>query len=317
LRHLLEHPMVFTRQRRQTQGMTLVEFSRQLATLVEKAAPAVVAVRTQRMTAASGILYRAGLVLTADHALQGQEVQAVELADGRMMAASVMGRDPGTDLAVLKLHEELAAPVWPVATDLKAGHLAVAVGRAPQLGPQAAMGIVSLTGEAWRTMGGGQIDTLIRLDMGLHPTQSGGAVVDAEGRLMGMATRGLMRSGAVVIPVATLDRVADAVVSRGRVVRGYLGVGLQPVPLSKHLTNHLGREQAHGLIVVSVETESPAETAGVLLGDVLTAINGKPVDDTAEVLAHLDAGSPGRVLEWQVLRGGRVESVAVTVGERE
>ena len=179
------------------------------------------------------------------------------------------------------------------------------------------MGILSLVGDAWRTMRGGQIDQLIRLDMGLHPGQSGGAVVDASGALIGMATRGLTRSGGVVIPVATLDRVVEAVVQRGRVVRGYLGVGLQPVPLSAHLTRHLGRAQQHGLIVVSVEPESPAEQAGVLLGDVLAAINGQPIDDTAGVLAHLDAGSPGRVLDWQVLRGGRLENVAVTVGERE
>jgi S1-C subfamily serine protease len=111
--------------------------------------------------------------------------------------------------------------------------------------------------------------------------------------------------------------VVEAVLARGRVVRGYLGVGLQPVPLSAHLTKHLGRAQHHGLIVVSVEPESPAEKAGVLLGDVLTAINGKPIDDTADVLAHLDAGSPGKVLDWQVLRGGQAVAVAVTVGERE
>lgn len=297
--------------------MTLVEFSRHLADLVASTAPAVVAVRTQRMAAASGLLYRDGIVVTADHTVQGHEVQAVELAGGRTIPALVAGRDPGTDVAVLKLHENIAAPARTHAAGMAAGHLALAVGQSPQLGPQAAMGILSLVGDAWRTMRGGQIEQLIRLDMGLHPAQSGGAVVDAEGHLIGMATRGLTRAGGIAIPVATLDRVVDAVLARGRVVRGYLGVGLQPVPLSAHLTKHLGRKQEHGLIVVSVEEESPAEKAGVLLGDVLAAINGKPIDDTGDVLAHLDAGSPGRVLEWQVLRGGRVQSVAVTVGEKE
>ena len=297
--------------------MTLLDFSRQMAGTVEKTGPAVVAVRTQRMAAASGILFRDGLVLTADHATQGHEVQAVVLADGSTQPVLVLGRDAGTDVAVLKLPAAPVAPVLARAGVVAAGHLALAVGRSAEMGVQAAMGIVSLAGGAWRTMRGGQLDQLIRLDMGLHPAQSGGAVVDAEGRLIGMATRGLSRSGGVAIPAATLDRVLDAVLERGRVVRGYLGVGLQPVPLPAHLMNKLGREQAHALMVVSVEPESPAERGGVFLGDVLTAVDGRAIDETAALLAHLDAGSPGRVLEWQVLRGGRVETVAVTVGEKE
>ena len=297
--------------------MTLLEFSRQLAATVEKAAPAVVAVRTQRMATASGILYRDGLVLTADHAIQGHEVQAVVLSDGSTQPAHVLGRDAGTDVAVLKLTNAITAPALALNGGLAAGHLALAVGRNAGMGPQAAMGIVSLVGGAWRTMRGGSVDQLIRLDLALHPAQSGGAVVDASGGLIGMATRGLSRSGGLAIPVSTLNRVLDAVISRGRVVRGYLGVGLQPVPLPAHLTKHLGREQQQGLIVVSVEPQSPAEHSGVLLGDVLTALNGEPIDDAAAVLVHLDADSPGRTLEWQVLRGGRVEMVSVKVGEKE
>lgn len=297
--------------------MTLVDFSRQLAGLVEKTAPGVVAVRTQRMATASGILYRDSLVVTADHAIHGHEVTAVVLAGGSTQPAQVLGRDPGTDVAVLKLTNTVEAMPLRPAEGVAAGHLTVAVGRSAEMGPQAAMGIVSLLGGAWRTMRGGQMEQLIRLDLGLHPTQSGGAVVDAAGGLIGMATRGLSRSGALAVPVATLERVVDAVLTRGRVVRGYLGVGLQPVPLPAHLIKNLGRMQEHGLIVVSVEPESPAEQAGVLLGDVLTAINGQALDDTASVLAHLDADSPGRVLDWEVLRGGQLAVVPVTVGEKE
>jgi len=297
--------------------MSLADFSQQLANLVDGAAPGVVALRTPRGATASGILYRDSLVLTADHALHGHDAPTVTLPDGRSAAATVAGRDPGTDVAVLRLAEPIAAPVWQPAGQPRTGALALAVGRGSTNGAHAALGILSLVGEAWRTMRGGQIATLLRLDIGLHPGQSGGAVIDAQGRWIGMATRGLTRLGAVAIPPETLARVAGAVLQRGRVVRGYLGLGLQPVPLPAHLTKQLHRTQPHGMIVVSLEQDGPAERSGLTLGDVLTAVNGQPLEDTGDLLAYLDLGSPGRQLTCELFRGGRVETLAVTVGEKE
>jgi S1-C subfamily serine protease len=295
----------------------LAAWSEQLAAAVELAGRHVVALQNPGSTFAAGILWPLGdsaVVVTADHALHQQEFESIVLPDGRTMGASVAGRDPGTDIAVLRLAEPVTAPALPAAGEaLKPGHLALAVGRSGEAGLTASMGIISVVAGAWRTWRGGQVDQMVRLDIGLYPGASGGLVVSGAQEFIGMATRGLSRVGSIALPLSTLTRVVEALVAGGRVVRGYLGVGMQPIALPDHLTQH---RCSHGHILVSVEPNGPAEQAGLMIGDILLAIEGKTIDDTNALMAFLDAGSVGQQLTLEILRGGQSQSVPVTVGAR-
>ena len=298
----------------------LAAWSDQLAAAVEMAGQHVVALQNQTNTFAAGILWPMGdsaVVVTADHALHQQEVHGVVLPSGRLVGVSVAGRDPGTDIAVLRLAETVSAP--PLKRDQvpqmawKPGHLALAVGRSSEAGLTASMGIISVVAGAWRTWRGGQVDQMLRLDMGLYPGASGGLVISGGQALIGMATRGLSRVGSIALPFATLTRVVEALVSGGRVVRGYLGVGLQPIALPDHLSHH---KYANGHILVSVEPHGPAEQAGLMIGDILLAMEGEVIEDTNSLMAHLDAGSVGHALTLEILRGGHLQTASLVVGAR-
>jgi S1-C subfamily serine protease len=266
-----------------------------------------VTVHARRHIPSSGLHWRPGIIVTAEHTVRRDEEIAIVLPGGRTVPATVAGRDPGTDLAVLKA-EDIDAPAV-AAEDTEAprtGHIVLAVGRGSQGGVTAAMGIVSATADAWRTWRGGLIDRLVRLDLALYPGLSGAAVVDAQGRLIGIATGGLTRTAAVAIPLSTVQRVAAELLATGRVRRGYLGVGLHPVELPER----------RGLIVVSVEAGGPADRAGILVGDILVALDGKPVADTDDVQAALGGESVGRLVRVSMVRGGQPAETGVTVGER-
>jgi S1-C subfamily serine protease len=241
----------------------------------------------------------------------------VILADGKEVKATLAGRDPGTDLAVLRV----ASPDLPTAeigdsAALRVGHLVLAVAR-PGGGLSASIGIVSAVGGSFRTWRGGQIDTMIRADLTLYPGFSGGPLVDAAGRVVGVNTSGLSRGLPLAIPTATVKRVTEALLSTGRISRGYLGVGLQPVKLSADLAGKLALSQQGGLIVISVEDNGPAATGGVLLGDILVALGEKPVDDTSDVQLLLDPGSVGTQTTTRVIRGGELRTLTITIGERK
>ncbi len=295
----------------------LAAWSDQLAAAVEMAGRHVVALQNPSSTFAAGILWplnEGAVVVTADHALHQQDLRAVVLPDGRAIAATVIGRDPGTDIAVLRLAETIIAPSLAVGQQVwKAGHLALAVGRSNEAGLTASMGIISVAAGSWRTWRGGQVDQMLRLDMGLYPGASGGLVISGGQVLIGMATRGLSRVGSIALPFTTLTRVVEALVSGGCVVRGYLGVGLQPIALPQHLSQ---QKYANGHILVSVELQGPAEQAGLMIGDILLAIDGKVIEDTGGLMEFLDSGSVGQVLSLEILRGGHLHTVGVTVGAR-
>jgi S1-C subfamily serine protease len=178
------------------------------------------------------------------------------------------------------------------------------------------MGIVSTTGGPWRSWRGGVIDQFIRLDAALYPSSSGAAVTDASGRVMGIATAGLSRTSAIAIPRTTVDQVVSQLVERGRVARGYLGIGLQPVPLPDHLKGKVGGGQTSAVIVLSVEPQGPAAAAGLTIGDVLLRFNGKPLADTDDLQTALGAAGVGGKANLDLLRGGEFTTVEVTVGER-
>ena len=295
----------------------LAAWSEQLAAAVEMAGQHVVALQNQSNTFAAGILWPmngGAVAVTADHALHQQDLRAVVLPDGRQISATIAGRDPGTDIAVLTLAQAITAPALiPSQQIWKAGHLALAVGRSSEAGLTASMGIISVAAGQWRTWRGGQVDQMLRLDMGLYPGASGGLVISPGQALIGMATRGLSRVGSIALPFTTLTRVVEALVSGGCVVRGYLGVGLQPIALPQHLSQ---QKYAHGHILVSVEPQGPAEQAGLMIGDILLAIEGQVIADTSGLMEFLDSGSVGKTLTLELLRGGQLHTVAVTVGAR-
>jgi S1-C subfamily serine protease len=291
--------------------------SHESASAVEKAGGAVVAVHARRRIPASGVHWRPGIVVTADHALERDDEITVTLPDGRSAAATLAGRDPSTDLAILKLE----GPELPVAetgdvTTLKVGHWVLAAGRTSEGGSRASLALVGVMGPAWRTWRGGLLDHTLRLDRNLHPNFSGGPALDDQGRVLGINTSALSRYAAVVIPVSTVERVTTELEKKGHVGHGYLGVGMQPVRLPHKLRESLKLPSETGIMVVRVEPESPAERAGVMLGDVLVALNATPVRDIDDVQAYLASEHIGKPVKASLIRGGTLAEIVIAVGER-
>jgi len=291
---------------------TLVSLSNDLASAVERAARAVVTVHARPRLPSTGIVWRSGLVVTAEHTVRLESDLRVTWTDGQSAAATLVARDPGTDLAVLRV-EESGRPAAELgdSSALRAGHLALAVG----YGPRASWGVISATGGPWRTWRGGDVDRLLRVDLVLYPGFSGGPLVDASGAVVGVVTSGLSRQLELAVPATTVSRVVDELVSRGRVSRGYLGVGLQPVALTEAF-KRLAPGAGLGLMIVSLEPEGPAARAGLLLGDVLTALEGTPLHDPGDVTVAIAGRPVGSAVRVSLIRAGSPLDVSVTVGER-
>ena len=289
----------------------LLSLSNDLAAAVERAAPAVVAVHARRLPS-TGIHWRPGIVVTAEHTVRTAEDITVTMADGRSLPAVLAGRDPGTDLAVLRV-ADAGSVVATLGDDaaLKVGHMVLALG----YGPRASWGVISALGPRWRSWRGGDIDRLVRLDLVLYPGFSGGPLVDAAGRVVGLNTSGLARETRLALPVTMVTRVADELLQKGHVSRGYLGLGMQPVRLPEPLRAQLGLGDG-ALIVVMVEPSGPAARAGVLLGDVLVALAGGPVGDLDDVQQRLGSDRVGAEIPAVVLRGGVRTELRITVGEQ-
>ncbi len=294
----------------------LIAVSQQLADAVERAGKSVVAVSARPRLASSGVVWRDGIVVTADHTIRRTEEITVSLPDGRTLAAALAGRDSATDLAVLKV-EGAGLPVPEFATGpLAVGSLVLAVGRSPETGANASLGVISSLAGPWRTWRGGRVDRFVRIDLSLYPGSSGSAIIDAQGRALGLATTGLSRSAPLAIPAATVERVLSELLTRGHIARGYLGLGLQPVVLPEHLSSRLNLPERGGVIVLSVEPAGPAERAGVVLGDVLVALRGQPVRDTDDVQAFLETEFVGQAVPARILRAGVLTEFPITIGER-
>lgn len=288
-------------------------FSSGLADLVEVAGRSAVGIEARHRIGSSGFLWRADTIVTASHSVRREEDIPVILPDGNRASAELAGRDPDTDIAVLRV-KGVPAPALAPSGSPRAGEIVVAVGR-HEPGILAAVGIVSTAGGPFRTWRGGQLDALLRLDIGAYPRSSGSIVTDTEGRFAGMLTTGLTRTAPLAIPAATIDRVTTELSEHGRVARGYLGVGLQPVLLPAAFAESLGREQRTAVMVLSVEPGGPAESAGILLGDVIADIAGQAVTDTDDVQAAV-RGLAGKEVSAVILRGGARVEISVKVGER-
>ena len=284
---------------------SLTQFSDGLAGLVADASRAVVGIEGARHWPLSGLHWRPGLVVTAEEAIERDEGITVVLPDGRSGSAVVAGRDPTTDIALLRIAAEGVSTVAKGdAAGLRAGHLVLAVGR-HETGPVASLGIAAVAGAAWQSRRGGTIDRLIRLDLDLSPAGEGGALIDMGGAVLGMTVPGPRRR-TLAIPASTIDRIVDQLLEKGYIARGYLGAGLTPV-----------RQGAGaGVLVTSLDDQGPAARAGLLIGDIVTAWGGEAVGNMRGVLRRLTPESVGRTVDLGLTRGGTPLTLTVAIGER-
>ncbi len=294
----------------------LQSLSDDLAAAVESAGKSIVRVEGRRRQSASGIVWSAdGLIVTAHHVLERDEGVRIGLPNGEKVAAAVVGRDPTTDIAVLRAETSGLTPAsWMEIGAVKVGHLVLALGR-PDADVQATLGVISALDSEWRTHAGGRIDTYVQTDVVMYPGFSGGPLVSAGGVMIGMNSSALARGVSVTLPAATIGRVADTLAKHGRVKRGYLGVSAQPVRLPDNIASSVGQET--GLMLAAVEPDSPAASGGLLLGDVIVAMGGEAVRHMDDLLAALGGDRVGTTVPVRVVRGGQVQELQVMIGERE
>ena len=294
----------------------LVNLSNDLANAVAKGGASTVLVNARRRMPASGIAMAADLILTADHIIEQEEDIKVILSDGVEIAASLVGRDPGSDLAVLRLERSVAPPAEPAPEKACVGQIVLALGRPTPEGIQASLGVVSAIHGPARTGRGGLLEYYLRTDTTPFPGFSGGPLVDVAGRVVGMNTSGFGWDAAVTIPASLAWKIAETLAQHGHIRRGYLGIRSQPVEVSQKAQKLLGRSQPTGLLIVGVEDGSPSGRGGLEVGDILVGINGQPVTNQDELFRGLTGEIVGQPTPLAVLRGGQPTTVTVTIGER-
>jgi S1-C subfamily serine protease len=296
-------------------GPPLHTISDHAADLLDGIAPRLVTIHGRRRGTSSGFLWRPGLVITAEEALEADEDVTVTRPDGSQVAASLIGRDPSTDIALLRIEEQPLEEIAFSPTDgLRTGHLILAAGRQPE-GLSAAMGIVALAGGPWRSLRGGQIDRRVHLDLRLDFQSEGGVALNTSGQIVGMAVLG-PRGRVLVIPSETIERVAPQLLEKGRVARGYLGLGLQPVRIDKAAAEAAGLTEPRGLIVISVDQDGPGHSAGIRQGDILIRWNTDAVPSVRHIYRLLGPESVGQAVDLGILRAGEHMSLAVEIRER-
>jgi S1-C subfamily serine protease len=284
---------------------SLQQLSEALSDVVVHVAKSVVAVHSTR-SRSSGFVWRPGLIVTADEALAEEGEISIVSPGGETAAATLVGRDPTTDIALLRANG-VTAPVMSLqSTSIRVGALALTVG-AGNGAPIAAFGAVSFVGPAWRSLRGGEIDGRVELDLSLRRAGEGGLALDVSGSAFGMVVFGPRRT-VLVIPAATIERVAGKLQIHGRVARGYIGLGLQAVKLDG--------DGGIGAMVMSVDPTGPGSTAGVRQGDIIVNWNGERIRDVRTLLRALGPESVGQTVKPSLLRGGEPIEVTLTIGER-
>jgi S1-C subfamily serine protease len=286
-----------------------------MADMVEQVGPTVVRVNGRRRRSASGVIYAPNVVLTASHALEREEDLTVGTHDGRTLPARFVGRDPSTNLAVLRVEGLDAEAAIAAEDNARVGQLALAVGSPSRgEGPRASLGVVSAVGGPLRMGRGTRLERYIQTDATHYPGFSGGPLIDARGNVLGIMTAGWARGAAFAIPAYVAWRVARTLENQGSVKRGYLGILSQPVRLPDG--QRTGLTQKGGLLVVGVEDGSPAGRAGLLIGDILATLDGQPVEDTEDLLVLLTGERVGETVPVKVVRGGELQTLQMTIGER-
>jgi S1-C subfamily serine protease len=288
----------------------LTEFSNELKSAVEKAGRSIVLVDARKRYPASGIAFTEDLVLTADHVITRESDLKVQDAGGQTYGASVAGRDAGSDLAVLRLDARKLVPAKVADAAAQVGQMVLAVGRPNEAGMQASWGIVTSIGGPARTGRGGLLPKFLQTETTPYPGFSGGALIDTNGAILGLNTSGLTPGSSLTIPADVAWPIGESLARDGKVRRGYLGVRTQPVELPE------GQGRG-GLLIIWLEEGGPAAQGGLLVGDILTAIANERVSDPDDIFSALGSATVGKPIEIGVLRGGKAQSVRVTVGERQ
>lgn len=294
----------------------LAELSANLADAVETAGNSIVAIHARRRIPSSGIVWRDGVIVSASHTVRTDGEVAVTLPSGESARASIVGRDAGTDLIVLRLNGATATAARRANSDAaRVGALVLAVGR-PGRKVSASFGIISAAADDWRGAAGGRIDRVLRLDLSIYDGFSGGSLVDPSGGVIGIDNSALVRGMAVALPAETVDRVVDELLERGHIRRPFIGVAVQQVALNAATVDRHKLQHDGALVVVSVADGSPAERAGVFIGDVLVSANGQRLRRPTDLLDALTAVADGRTVELDRLRGDAIGKSVVTPIDR-
>ena len=293
---------------------TLHELSSNIAELVAAADKHIVRVEGRRRLSATGVIYRAdGLIVTANHVVERDEDLNIGLSDGTTHRATLVGRDPRSDIALLLIEaNSLPAATWSDPSSLRVGHIVLALGR-PGRTVQATLGVISALGGGWRTAAGADIEHYLQTDVAMYPGFSGGPLLTADGSFAGLNSSSLVHGISVALPAPTINRVVETLLQHGRVPRGYLGIGIQPVRLSGTLQERAGQETA--LMVMSVESGSPAEQAGLIQGDILVTLAGQPLRQVDDLQSLLGSTPAGKAVPARVARGGDIQELTVTIGQ--
>lgn len=292
--------------------------SQQFSNLAAQAGKFVVAVHGGNRLGASGILWRPGLIVTTGHTLRRTDELHVSFGEQSNVKARFLGRDSGTDVAVLRLEDEISAA--PAATSdgsgLRVGQLVLAVGRSRLNDLAASAGIIARLGAAWQSWRGGRIDSLLRPDVTLYPGQSGSALVDSSGKVLGMNASALARAATITIPAVTIERVVNEILEHGSVFRPYLGLAMQPVPVPADLAARLKLGSESALMVMQVEPSSPSADAGLMLGDLILSANSQPISGIEQIQQTLRRANRGDSVEIGYARGGEIAAAKVKLADR-
>jgi S1-C subfamily serine protease len=294
----------------------LVEFSDALADAAELAGKSTVLVNARRRMPASGILFAPDLVLTAEHVIEKNEDITVVLGDGTDVPANVAGRDAGTDLAVLKLERTEGTVAEVTKSPARLGQMVLALARPSRDGIEASLGTVSAIGGPVQTGRGGMLEHYYRTDSISYPGFSGGPLVAADGTVLGLNTSGLSNGPAITIPADIAWGIGETLARHGQIKRGYLGVRSQTVVIPNASQEALKREQASGLLILSVEKNSPASKGGLIVGDILVAVGGTPILQHDELFVRLNGDVVGKATPIEILRGGQPQTLNIVIGER-
>ncbi|GAB4499669.1 MAG: trypsin-like peptidase domain-containing protein [Anaerolineales bacterium] len=293
------------------------ELSEAMANAAENAGKYTVMVDARRRIPASGVAISKDIILTAGHVVEREEDIKILFGDGKETIARLIGRDPGTDIAVLKLDSAVAVPAEIAKPSARVGQFVLAIARPSANGIESSFGTVNKLGGPVRTGRGGMLEKYIKTDVVSYPGFSGGPLINGEGEMYGINTSGFGMGGeAVTIPTDLAFKIADALAKHGKIKRGYIGVRSQTVNLPENAKSQLNREQANGLLLVGIEKDSPAEKGGLMIGDILVGVAGAAVEHHDELFTRLSGDVVGKSTPMDVLRGGKLQSVSVVVGER-
>jgi len=309
-----EEKKALTMEQIATESNLLSTFSNQMADAVERVAPALVLVSGRQGRAASGVVYAQDLVLTADHVLEREEDLSIQTHDNRTLPAQFAGRDLATDLAVLRVANLGLQAAAAASEPARVGQLVLAVGRSENEGPMASVGIVSAVGGPLRMARGATLERYIRTDAIPYPGFSGGPLINTQGEVLGITTTGLVNSATLAIPTAIAWGIAETLAQQGFIKRGYLGISSQLVQLPE--AQRAGKTQEHGLLIVQVDENSPAQKGGLMLGDILIELDGQALKDAEDLRALLTGDRVDKTIPLEVIRGGKLQTLQVTIGQR-